>query len=176
MFDLGGKRTEKVPYPQNSLLPPRADEDLFMRADEMKEALYETQDKKETLVNRLVNGLADDEELSSEYSESNEDYDGGKTLVQQYVEKELASVFRIQMQFVKWFEKYYKKTMHTFQGKVKPEPAPSQQILAGGIEPFDSEEESVCSRNGDSSDSEVACGEDLEVINPQQHLTCLLCK
>lgn len=40
-----------------------------MDQDEIQKILYPTQEKQQKLVDRLVNGLDDDEELSSEYDD-----------------------------------------------------------------------------------------------------------
>ena len=122
---------------------------LYMDQDEMERVLYPTQEKKDKLISRLVNGLDDDDELSSEYdSEASScqmqdttreparalPEDAGqivdnsrpdrdlliqsaqnsrqRSLVEMYVQYELKAVMRIKLQFFKWFEEFFAKTMN----------------------------------------------------------------
>ena len=42
--------------------------------------------------------------------------DHGKSLIESYVQSEIQAVMRIKLQFFKWFEEYFSKTMNIFLG------------------------------------------------------------
>ena len=124
-----------------------------MDQDEIQRVLYPTQEKKDKLISRLVDGLDDEDELSSEYDSESSSQDrlhegreplgalaeaaeqplgqprasGGReagseqnsrqlSLVEMYVQYELKAVMRIKLQFFKWFEEFFAKTMNVFLG------------------------------------------------------------
>ena len=126
---------------------------LYMDQDEIQRVLYPTQEKKDKLISRLVDGLDDEDELSSEYDSEIGSQDGLKmgrepvdalledgelqpgqprtgreheagdeensrqlSLVEMYVQYELKAVMRIKLQFFKWFEEFFAKTMNVFLG------------------------------------------------------------
>jgi len=192
---------------------------LYMDQDEMERVLYPTQEKKDKLISRLVNGLDDDDELSSEYdSEASScqmqdttreparalPEDAGqivdnsrpdrdlliqsaqnsrqRSLVEMYVQYELKAVMRIKLQFFKWFEEFFAKTMNVFLGlngsQNQSVSERHKQIVQNQIKDDSSAESSTggdCSESK-SVDSMVMCSEDMPVDNVQKLLTCLLCK
>lgn len=137
---------------QNQGIQGQQGRTLYMDQDEIQKVLYPTQEKKDKLISRLVDGLDDEDELSSEYGSedgSQDDQRGRETLdaraeeaerltgqprvcvgqasgagphsrqlslVEMYVQYELKAVMRIKLQFFKWFEEFFAKTMNIFLG------------------------------------------------------------
>jgi hypothetical protein len=76
----------------------------------------------------LLNGLDADEELSSEYLDSDsseaDDQKGeiinskheSLSLIEMYMHYELKAIMRIKLQFFKWFEEFFSKTINVFLG------------------------------------------------------------
>ena len=84
------------------------------------------------------------------------------------------------MQFFKWFEEFFSKTMNVFNGQEDKKKAASSAPNEKSIDiEVIIEKQQVCeveSKNDESSESVVSCSEDTEVDNPQCNLACLLCK
>ena len=92
-----------------------------------------------------MNGIDQNEELSSEESSSDDSDDSimegidkvkeknKTTMTQMYVQTELKAVMRIKQQFFKWFEEFFTKTMQTFLGN-EAVAAGSKAIGSSGIE------------------------------------------
>jgi hypothetical protein len=87
--------------------------------------LYNTNEKREKFVNIMLNGLDADEELSSEYldsdsSEVDDEIHHSKheslSLIEMYMHYELKAIMRIKLQFFKWFEEFFTKTINVFLG------------------------------------------------------------
>ncbi len=76
----------------------------------------------------MLNGLDADEELSSEYLDSDsseaDDQKGeiinskheSLSLIEMYMHYELKAIMRIKLQFFKWFEEFFSKTINVFLG------------------------------------------------------------
>ena len=77
----------------------------------------------------MLNGLDADEELSSEYLDSDlseadiqteENHNNSKheslSLIEMYMHYELKAIMRIKLQFFKWFEEFFSKTINVFLG------------------------------------------------------------
>lgn len=107
------------------------------------------------------------------------------SLVEMYVQFELKAVMRIKLQFFKWFEEFFTKTMNVFLGvssqnqsvQAQNQNAQTSQLLQHQATMNDSDH-SFQENNSESKsvDSMVTCSEDTQVDNPQKLLTCLLCK
>lgn len=77
----------------------------------------------------MLNGLDADEELSSEYLDSDSSEADDQTeenlhhskheplsLIEMYMHYELKAIMRIKLQFFKWFEEFFSKTINVFLG------------------------------------------------------------
>lgn len=101
-------------------------------------SLYPGKSDKEKLVDRLVNGLDIDEELSDEYDDDfgsscdeQMEIEGNgvsslvtanrkpmsKSILEMYLQCEIQAVMRIKQQFFKWFEEFFTKTTSIFLGQ-----------------------------------------------------------
>jgi hypothetical protein len=168
---------------------------LYIDPQEIQDTLYKDEARQKKLVDRLVNGINQNEELSSEESSSDdsgsdsEQMEGiervkernATTMTQMYVQTELKAVMRIKQQFFKWFEEFFTKTMQTFLGNDAGRGQGSGVSEAGkrGAEQLEIQEpyfQHFDKHDSESNDSVVSCSEDFEISNPQSHLTCLLCK